>query len=85
MGICQTSSIKSEKKENNKRNVDGQQKQNMNHINKSQTVRMFDYNTNKIVEVPVLVPATQNSLYSKRQTHSPNSNPNSRQLLTLSQ
>lgn len=36
---------------------------------------MFDYNQNKFVEVPVLVPATKNSLYSKRQTHSPNSNP----------
>ncbi|CAD8126685.1 unnamed protein product [Paramecium sonneborni] len=83
MGICQTQSIKQEKNENNNQKEE-QSNQITNQINKQETVKMFDHYTNKIVEVPVLVPATQNSLYSKRQTRSPNFNPNSKQLLALS-
>ena len=49
--------MKSEKNENNDKK-DKKSRLNTNSINKSQTLRMFDYNQNKIVEVPVLVPAT---------------------------
>ncbi|CAK92050.1 unnamed protein product (macronuclear) [Paramecium tetraurelia] len=83
MGICQSSINKLNKNQKNKHN-EGKYTSNTNKIDKSKTVRIFDYNQNKIVEVPVLVPATQNSLYSKRQSQSPITNPNSRQLIPQS-
>ncbi|CAK58723.1 unnamed protein product (macronuclear) [Paramecium tetraurelia] len=70
MGIIQTCC------NNNKNKIKGDKyKQNAKNLDISKTVRMFDYNSNKYVDVPVLEPATLNSLYSKRQTQSSNITP----------
>ena len=66
MGICGTSTLKSQSSEPNI----GEKKK--NNLASNQTVKLFDYNQNKIVQVPVLVPANQSTLFSKRQVQSPN-------------
>ncbi|CAK84373.1 unnamed protein product (macronuclear) [Paramecium tetraurelia] len=81
MGICGTSSLKSHPSdhiiEKNKEKKGLQTSQ-------SKTVKLFDYNQNKTVSVPVLNPATQNTLYFKRQAQSPSNNPDTVQQLTQS-
>lgn len=66
MGICGTSTLKSQSSEPN---ISEQKK---NNLASNQTVKLFDYNQNKIVQVPVLAPANQSALFSKRQVQSPN-------------
>ncbi|CAD8087767.1 unnamed protein product [Paramecium primaurelia] len=81
MGICGTSSMKSHPSD---KLIEQNKEKNGNQISQSKTVRLFDYNQNKIVQVPVLKPATQNNLYFKRQAQSPNQNQDTVQLLTQS-
>ncbi|CAD8045355.1 unnamed protein product [Paramecium sonneborni] len=81
MGICGNSSLKSHPSDNL---VEQKKEKNVNQNQQQKNVKLFDYNQNKIVQVPLLNPATQNTLYSKRQAQSPNKNHESVQLLTQS-
>ncbi|CAK82768.1 unnamed protein product (macronuclear) [Paramecium tetraurelia] len=79
MGICGSSTIRSHPSD---KLIEENKGKNGNLGSQSKTVRLFDYNQNKIVQVPVLKPATQNTLYFKRQAQSPNKNQDTVQQLT---
>ncbi|CAD8169689.1 unnamed protein product [Paramecium pentaurelia] len=81
MGICGNSSLKSHPSDNI---IEQNKEKNGLQYQLSKTVKLFDYNQNKIVQVPVLNPATQNTLYFKRQAQSPSKNHDTVQQITQS-